>query len=664
MTNILIEHNPFDVKTKIMIDGEPVVETSGLYKYLNTPMQDWVATFLPTLIEHCNDDELEITFKGLQYNYDDLEKELDQFLKENRDYDIHLDFDCCEGQRARLGKIASVIDDMQSQTIVEELRKPEFAKAFSAPDRDRMQVLVMGGTDQRRYEFINTLLETHIERADTSSGICYTDNDMLEDMQETECKDGFRKYSGDISFVSSEFCQTVVYELPNLENCENNYYRFGKKAIVGEEKTLVIYILEDRISKSDAEFLNMIAEQYKQKGKRNKQRFLFAAEGPAGAKQILKSEFAIKNAVVYGMDDAVRIRRKIEEYQDEVCLVAQVKEKCTVLLNQLSNLENELTLAAEQNKGGNEVDELEGSAIELLHKSKLTYAPRQDEERTIENLAGNILEKLSEDYEKYCFGQSSTPSGLGRGLSALLGGITTQDARKRISEFTEGLLDHISKYLDDITEFSSLHAKVELAPELSEVLAGLGIASSFEKLQEWAKEAQELPSQQSYPPKEAYLKKIEDIKLEKHYSSLDTTLSFFTFIFEDDKGVNRIKNSDGSEIHQYPFLYGLNKFCCFGLYDDGYVSSEVKAKSVACFKKEIGTIRPILREYYYDCISTEKEKMRDVDRQFKNVLSEIENTVYEQVRELRKAAEISESEKQRLSYVQQMQERIEKITCL
>lgn len=662
MTNILIEHNPFDVKTKIMIDGEPVVETSGLYKYLNTPMQDWVATFLPTLIEHCNDDELEITFRGLQYNYDDLEKELDQFLKENRDYDIHLDFDCCEGQRARLGKIASVIDDMQSQTIVEELRKPEFTKALSAPDRDRMQVLVMGGTDQRRYEFIDTLLEIHVERADTSLGICYTDSDMLEDMQETECKDGFRKYSGDISFVSSEFCQTVVYELPNLENCGNNYYRFGKKAIVGEEKTLVIYILEDRITKSDAEFLNMIAEQYKQKGKRNKQRFLFAAEDPAGAKQILKSEFAIKNAPIYGLDDAVRIRRKIGEYQDEVCLIAQVKEKCTVLLKQLSDLENALILAAEQNKGGNEVDELEKTAIELLHKSKLTFAPRQDENRTIESFAGDILEQLSEEYEKYCF-ERTTRSGLGNGLSKLLGeDTTTADARKRISDFTEDLLDHISKYLDEIAEFSSLHAKVELAPKLSEVLAGLGIASPFGKLQKWAKEALKLPNKQIYPSKELYLKKIENIKIEEDYSLLLRTFRPLTTSREVEEGVVSItKNSDGSEVLQYSFLYGLNKFCCFGLYDDGYVSSEAKSRSVARFKKEIGAIRPVLRDYYYACISAGKEKMQDVDRQFK---AEIENTVYEQAGELRKAAEISESEKQRLSYVRQMQERIEKITCL
>lgn len=658
MTNILIEHNPFDVKTKIMIDGEPVVETSGLYKYLNTPMQDWVATFLPTLIEHCNDDELEITFKGLQYNYDDLEKELDQFLKENRDYDIHLDFDCCEGQRARLGKIASVIDDMQSQTIVEELRKPEFAKAFSAPDR--MQVLVMGGTDQRRYEFINTLLETHIERADTSSGICYTDNDMLEDMQETECKDGFRKYSGDISFVSSEFCQTVVYELPNLENCENNYYRFGKKAIVGEEKTLVIYILENRISKSDAEFLNMIAEQYKQKGKRNKQRFLFAAEDPAGAKQILKSEFSIKSAPTYGLDDAVRIRRKIEEYQDEVCLVAQVKEKCALLLNKLSNLENALTLAAAKNKDNNEIDELECTATNLLYKSSLIYSPLHDKDKTIENVIGNILEQLSEDYEKTCFAPERVLGTLPmviRMNSEIA--LKCEHARRNISFFVRKLLDNISNYLDDISKFAEYEIEIKYDPELSNVLRKLGIGSAMEKLQEWVKE-QQLQSQRSFIPKEMYLEEIKDIKIEKDFPRI------FGVWYVDSSyaTATRKDNSDGTRTFLFPFTVGLTKFCSENLYGDGYVSLENKANSVAYFKKEIGKIRPVMRKYYYDCISAGKKNLNEMDRQFETELTEFENAIHEQAQRLREAAEISENEKQRLSYVRQMQERIEKITCL
>ena len=56
MTNILIIHNPFLIETEIVIDGIPIAETSGLYRYIKTPMQDWVRDFLHTLVEHCNDD--------------------------------------------------------------------------------------------------------------------------------------------------------------------------------------------------------------------------------------------------------------------------------------------------------------------------------------------------------------------------------------------------------------------------------------------------------------------------------------------------------------------------------------------------------------------------------------------------------------------------------
>ena len=105
MAEIRIIHNPFKVKTDFIIDGNMISETSGLYKYVNTPMQDWVSEFLPILIEDSNDDELEIVFKGLQYNFDDLDREVQAFLRKNRDIEIDITFDCCVSQQHRLDEL-------------------------------------------------------------------------------------------------------------------------------------------------------------------------------------------------------------------------------------------------------------------------------------------------------------------------------------------------------------------------------------------------------------------------------------------------------------------------------------------------------------------------------------------------------------------------------
>ena len=157
MTTVLISHNPFRIETHILIDGKAITDTSSLFKYLRTPMQYWVSDFLPSLIADCNDDELEITFKGLPYNYEDLKSELGQFLQKNMDYDIELLFDVCEDQTARLNTLETTLSELKTQTVVEELNCQEFVSSSAG---NHLEVLVLGGSNPQQAVLINGLFGT------------------------------------------------------------------------------------------------------------------------------------------------------------------------------------------------------------------------------------------------------------------------------------------------------------------------------------------------------------------------------------------------------------------------------------------------------------------------------------------------------------------------
>ncbi len=67
-------------------------------------MQNWVGSFLPELIQHCNDDEINITFHGLQLNFDTLEEQVQMFLSKNRDVDVILEHEVFQVKSVDLEK--------------------------------------------------------------------------------------------------------------------------------------------------------------------------------------------------------------------------------------------------------------------------------------------------------------------------------------------------------------------------------------------------------------------------------------------------------------------------------------------------------------------------------------------------------------------------------
>ena len=170
MTSVWISHNPFSVETEIVIDGYPIAETSRLYKYIKTPMQDWVGNFLPMLIEHCNDDELTIVFEGLLHNYEDLYAELNVFLKKNHDYEIQLQYQHSQRLAQRLAECDTIMAEMAKQDVIPR----ELLNSLSKKHSTALQVLIFGSNERRCCELSDCLTSAYKEfnKMEIQDAIC------------------------------------------------------------------------------------------------------------------------------------------------------------------------------------------------------------------------------------------------------------------------------------------------------------------------------------------------------------------------------------------------------------------------------------------------------------------------------------------------------------
>ena len=645
MTNILITHNPFMVKTEIIIDEVEISETSGLYKYINTPMQDWVGEFLPALVEHCNDDELKIIFKGLQHNYDDLEAEVERFLKENREYDIELQFEVCKSQIARLGAMDNIVDEMKNQKVVEELHQPDFISIIENAEKDELRALVLGGTDESRYELVDELLGQSNRREDAETGYAYVDDDSVDGMEKGDNIDSFQEYKVNIPFVSSKFCQMKIFELPDLNKCKNTYYRFAKKAINSEIKPIVIYLLEDDVKKNNVEMLNVVSDAYREKGKKNKWRFIFVAENPQTGKRMLRSEFAIKDAVVFAPDDIILMRKRIEEYQNEVCLVNHVRVQTKKILANLVELEGQVSKQAEMSKMSSEIDELEERALKLINSSeRVCSCPYESKEVQNEEIS-KFISDLTEEFSDYCFCNNNW----------------YRDVTENVREFVKGISKKIEKYLVKMEQKAEFEVAIKIHEEIMEIVEKLRCEIAVGTLK-----SKKDSTYNSYPLREKYLNRIDNTAVE-----FDATTSEFLaipikeIVSEFRYEVGTKKMGDDAYTLEFKFYDGLQWRLEKEIPHKRYLKEEEIISCKYFFRRVIEKLRPIFQEYFDEYVSYGKESaiiIREIE--LRNALKEIEEKIKLQADKLRKEAEISEKEKERLSYIQDLQKRVEELIML
>ena len=627
MTTVLISHNPFRIETHILIDGKAITDTSSLFKYLRTPMQYWVSDFLPSLIADCNDDELEITFKGLPYNYEDLKSELDQFLQKNMDYDIELLFDACEDQTARLNTLETTLSELKTQTVVEELNCQEFVSSSAG---NHLEVLVLGGSNPQQAVLINGLFGAGLYNSPSE----------------------FQRILLNIDSRSVPAASALPLNPESIA-----------ETIRSADMSVVIYILNDQLKRSKTGFLETIAEQYRIRGKQNKQRFLFVAETPAAAKRSLSSEFGIKNASVYALDEIALIQRQIEEYHSEVSLIRYLTTQCDNITQHLNVLEQELSAKATEHRDTQEIDQLETRALTLLYNSELAVSPPD-----VPLEINAFITQLCAEFNALRPVKSTSKDFSGFG-AAVVGAVTalqpiafhdkveTGAMKKAIIGYIESLPKKFEVEFQKIetTLFQSAH--INIPQELYSVLKCPAATVLLQQLKESLK-----TNRNALFNMKKHIYAIQNIPLEQPAFNLHS--SPFNYVLIEGYKAHYIivpSGTNGQVLRRYQFYPGLIVRCCKCLSAETYSGAELVKKAQARFADNIKAIKPIFESFFQELTSFYISQYTPI---YDQALAEIDKAIQEQAQNLRDTASISSGELARLQYIQAIKERIVKLTCL
>lgn len=312
MKKVFIKYNPYKLETEITVDGKELKENSQIREYsessLNTRIQEWIEE-LPTLLyEECNDTDFDITFYGIQPDYDDLEAVISQYRlekdKPNLVFQLH-------------HKRAKEIPDKESsiEGLFQEIQKGPFESlkegpiknAFEQFKKNEFNICVVATVSAGKSTLINAMLGeklmpskseactakiTYLKDNDNKNGVWKADvygkngkkiitydKATLKTMQELNSNEDVSvvKAEGNIPFVSAKDISLVLIDTPGP-----NYIRDGRhkeiqnKFLMQSSKALVLYVMTGTYGNNDDNsLLQTIAESMSVRGKQSKDRFLF-----------------------------------------------------------------------------------------------------------------------------------------------------------------------------------------------------------------------------------------------------------------------------------------------------------------------------------------------------------------------------------------------------
>lgn len=309
MKKVFIKYNPYKLETKITVDGKELKENSQIREYsLNTRIQEWIEE-LPTLLyEECNDTDFDITFYGIQPDYDDLEAVISQYRLEKDKPNLVFQLHHKQAKKIpdKEASIERLFQEIQKGSFA-DLKKGPIKNAFEQFKKNEFNICVVATMSAGKSTLINAMLGeklmpskteactakiTYLKDNDNKHGVWKADvygkngekiitydKATLKTMQELNSnKDvSIVKAEGNIPFVSAKNISLVLIDTPGPNNPRDvRHKEIQNNFLMQSSKALVLYVMTGTYGNTDDDtLLQSIAESMSVKGKQSKDRFLF-----------------------------------------------------------------------------------------------------------------------------------------------------------------------------------------------------------------------------------------------------------------------------------------------------------------------------------------------------------------------------------------------------
>jgi GTPase SAR1 family protein len=320
--NVYIEYNPFTVKTNIVIDNEPVPDSSLVYMLTNTArLQHWIDRIFPELFKELNTEAISLTFEGTELDGQDVKDAVNLYRSKHPNHKIYNE-DCDYilhkiNTEERIETIKNLFEEAKSGSI-EAFRSLEVQRRFDKAMSPEFEVTVLATMSAGKSTVINAMVGWELlpsKNAACTAAIARIINDdsmnifearryskkdndsykvyLSDDWQPLELADGLKRLEcwnsdplthtieikGDIPNIDErKGIQMVMVDTPGPNNSNDvSHGRVTRDAIGNNQPSLVLYILNATQLgiEDDKDLLNLIKKEMEKGGREAQDRFIF-----------------------------------------------------------------------------------------------------------------------------------------------------------------------------------------------------------------------------------------------------------------------------------------------------------------------------------------------------------------------------------------------------
>ena len=414
MTKFFIAYNPYLVECVFKKNGNPLNSNSKIGAKADQRLQvllgesvNWKG--LPEEIAcACDDDEVELTFRGRKIDYDDLKYTFDLYKGRVK---FELKFEESKNDADIITELDTIFKEIKEKNFPEFCAKNEDGRdvfdAYEEVKNGIFEVSVIATMSSGKSTLINSLLHTELlpsENQACTATVCrILDNDSMEQF-EAECYDSdektvvhprtavtselLKKYNadknvtyidieGDVPAISSDKIKLCLRDTPGPNNSRNENHGTLTNSIIRRTNAVVLYVMNATQMgiKDDKSLLQDISAEMKRDGKQSRDKFIFVIN------KCDELDEEKGETVEELLDD---VREYLKEFGSVDPILIPTSARLALLIRKAQNGEK---LSRMERKELSSVDDFVES--DLLHFEK--YA----------TLTPTVREKLKNDVERF-----------------------------------------------------------------------------------------------------------------------------------------------------------------------------------------------------------------------------------------------------------------------